>query len=107
MNARTYFKYPRYLQRFRKVDADELLNRIGLQTRRTMVRTMLATSGVFATGVLLGATLGMAFAPRRGEQMRREMREKAESVKARVGRYKERAMPGGNGSREAPPPAGA
>ena len=104
MKTMSYFRYPNYFRKIRSLDADRALEVLGLQTRRSLARTILTGGGILATGLVLGATLGMAFAPRKGEQMRREMREKAEGVKARMESYKERAK-GDAGKVEAPPPS--
>lgn len=106
MKTKSYFQMPRYFRRIRNVEPDDILRQVGLQPRRNGVTTFLSAAGVFATGIVLGATLGMAFAPRKGEHIRRDVRAKAETMKARVGQYKERARPGGDGGPEAPPPAG-
>ena len=105
MKTTTYYRYPRYLRRFRNLDTDDFLRSVGLQTRRSVALAVLSNVGLFASGLLLGAGLGMAFAPRRGEQIRREMREKAGAVKARVGQYAERAKRQAEEMREQTPPA--
>jgi hypothetical protein len=56
------------------IDRDLLLDRLGLE-RQTPASDLAATLGVFSLGVLLGAALGLAFAPRRGEEIRTAVSE--------------------------------
>jgi hypothetical protein len=51
------------------IDRDELLERIGLE-RRTPAGDFFTSLGLFAVGVLVGAGLGLMFAPKRGDEMR-------------------------------------
>lgn len=55
----------------RSLGADQVLGKIGLSRRRTP----LVSLGVFATGLALGAGLGLLFAPRSGRKTRRFMRD--------------------------------
>ena len=52
-----------------QVDRDTLLERIGLQ-ERAPATDMFGSLGLFAVGILVGAGLGILFAPRRGDEMR-------------------------------------
>ena len=56
------------------LDRDELLKRIGLE-ERSATGDFFTGLGLFSVGVLVGAGLGLMFAPRRGEDMRQTMRE--------------------------------
>jgi hypothetical protein len=56
------------------VDRDEILERIGLE-RRTPTGDFFTGMGLFAVGVLVGAGLGLMFAPKRGEEMRSALNE--------------------------------
>jgi gas vesicle protein len=51
------------------IDRDELLERMGLE-RRTPAGDFFTGLGLFAVGVLVGAGLGLMFAPKRGDEMR-------------------------------------
>lgn len=56
--------------RMRKVmDRDALLRQLGLE-QRTPGSDFFTGLGLFSIGVLVGAGLGLLFAPRRGEDMR-------------------------------------
>ena len=51
------------------LDRDVLLDRLGLE-RTTPTGDFFTGLGVFAIGVLVGAGLGLMFAPKRGDEMR-------------------------------------
>jgi hypothetical protein len=51
------------------LDADDLLERVGLE-RRTPAGDIMTGLGLFAVGVLVGAGLGLMFAPKRGDEIR-------------------------------------
>src|SRR5512142_1598702 len=55
-------------------DRDELLKRIGLE-ERSPGGDFFTGLGLFSIGVLVGAGLGIMFAPKRGEEMRSALNE--------------------------------
>ncbi len=58
----------------RALDRDVLLERLGLE-RRTPAGDFLTGLGLFSIGVLVGAGLGLIFAPKRGDEMRSALNE--------------------------------
>ena len=50
----------KYLQ---DIDKDDVLEAIGLEERSSSWATALGTVGIFALGCLVGAGIGLAFAP--------------------------------------------
>lgn len=56
------------------LDTDDLLDRMGLE-RRTPAGDVMTGLGLFAVGVLVGAGLGLMFAPKRGDEIRSAMNE--------------------------------
>ncbi len=56
------------------VDRDVVLERLGLE-RRTPTGDFFTGLGLFSIGVLVGAGLGLMFAPKRGEEMRSALNE--------------------------------
>ena len=56
------------------IDRDELLGRMGLE-RRTPGSDFFTGLGLFSVGVLVGAGLGLMFAPKPGEQFRAALNE--------------------------------
>lgn len=56
------------------MDRDMLLRRMGLE-ERTPTSDFLTGLGLFSVGMLVGAGLGLLFAPRRGEDTRASLQE--------------------------------
>ena len=60
----------KYLQ---DIDKDDVLEAIGLEERSNPWASALGTLGIFALGCLVGAGIGLAFAPKSGEEFRNEL----------------------------------
>jgi hypothetical protein len=67
------------LRNLRNMDKEELLNMIGLETRRSATDWILPSIGLFTLGAAIGAGIGMLFAPRPGSELRSQLRSRAES----------------------------
>src|SRR3954468_16944529 len=71
----------KYLQ---DIDKDDVLDALGLEEQSSAWSTALGTIGIFALGCLVGAGIGLAFAPKSGEEFRTElgerMRKKADEM---------------------------
>ncbi len=67
------------LSDLRNLDKDTLLNAIGLEEKNA-TGDFFAGLGLFAVGLLVGAGLGILFAPKRGAEMREQM---GEAIKSR------------------------
>ncbi|MBX3247698.1 MAG: YtxH domain-containing protein [Myxococcales bacterium] len=68
----------------RGVDVDAMLSRVGLARASSHGYGLLPMVGSFAIGMAVGAGLGVLFAPTKGEETRRVIREKAEDLLART-----------------------
>lgn len=55
---------------------DQIIDRMGLQRKRGSNDNTLAAIGLFAMGLGLGATLGMLFAPKKGQELRQQAKQK-------------------------------
>ena len=71
----------------RDLSADDILSAMGLQTRRTTTDYMLPALGIFGVGVLVGAGIGMLFAPKAGSEIRNQI-----GTMARRRRHEEEGM---------------
>ena len=58
-----------------------VLDRLGLESRRSAMETVLPAIGIFAAGVTVGALLGVMFAPKRGSDLRGDIRHKLDDLK--------------------------
>ena len=58
------------------VSKDDLLEVMGLESRRTAGDKMVTALAIFGAGVLLGAGLGLMFAPKTGSDLRGELRRR-------------------------------
>jgi hypothetical protein len=84
------------LKKLQNLDRDDLLHRIGL-AEHTPRSDFFSGLGLFAVGVLVGAGLGVLFAPRPGAEIRTQVSEKIKNRAQRAAdEYSERI--GGEGS---------
>ncbi|WP_164017204.1 YtxH domain-containing protein [Pyxidicoccus trucidator] len=67
------------LNTLKKMDKDDLLNLIGLETRRDTTEQLLPVLGAFAAGILVGAGLGLLLAPKPGNQLRDDLKQRLAS----------------------------
>ena len=58
---------------------EELLNAIGLASRSSTTSDVASVIAVFGAGLLIGAGLALLFAPKSGEEMRRDLGERFSS----------------------------
>ncbi|MBA2662529.1 MAG: YtxH domain-containing protein [Bradymonadaceae bacterium] len=63
---------------------ESLLERMGLEQKRSTMEILLPVLGVFGAGIAVGATLGLLFAPKRGDEMRGDLRHRLEDLRERV-----------------------
>jgi len=64
------------LRYLRGIDRDDVLESLGLQERRSALATTLGSLGIFVLGCLVGAGIGLAFAPKSGDELRNELGDK-------------------------------
>lgn len=60
----------------KKMDKDDLLNLIGLETRRGPSDWLLPTLGAFSVGMLVGAGIGLMLAPKPGNELLSDIRNR-------------------------------
>ncbi|MDC0715158.1 YtxH domain-containing protein [Stigmatella sp. ncwal1] len=63
----------------KKLDKDDLLNLIGLETRKDTADYLLPALGAFTVGVLLGVGVGVLLAPKPGQELRTDLRNRFQS----------------------------
>jgi gas vesicle protein len=98
---------------------DDVLSKLGLQTRASTTDYLFPVIGIFGAGILVGAGVALMFAPKSGAMLREDLgrkamdlKEKAVDLKDTVGRRAmdikdtvaqrvQRVMPGNGGMQEA------
>ena len=69
---------------------DSVIDRLGLEAKRDSSDFILPAISLFSAGIVVGAALGVLFAPKRGEEVRGDLRERLEDLKAKGSdRYEE------------------
>lgn len=70
------------------VDKEDLLDLVGLESRRSAGDKIVPALAIFGAGLLVGAGLGLLFAQKPGKKLRNDLRERinkgAEEVKSTV-----------------------
>ncbi len=67
------------LRNLKDIEKDDVLELMGLQSRRSAADYVLPTIGVFSLGLLVGAGLGLLLAPKSGRELRDDLRTKLDS----------------------------
>jgi hypothetical protein len=73
------------LASLKDIDRDDMLEYVGLQERRTAWGTALSTVGIFCIGAIVGAGLGLAFAPKAGAELRNDLGERVRRRAGEIG----------------------
>jgi hypothetical protein len=68
------------LKEIRKLDKDDILEMMGLQSRTSTAAWLAGTLGTFGVGLLVGAGLGMLLAPKAGRELRDDLRDRFRRV---------------------------
>ena len=64
------------LKDVRNLDKDELLGLLGLERKSSPAAGLAAALGTFGVGLLVGAGIALALAPKPGHELRRELRDR-------------------------------
>ena len=69
---------------------ESLLDRLGLEQQRSTMEVVLPSLAIFGAGLAVGAALGVMFAPKRGDELRTDIKHRLGDIKDRsVERYEE------------------
>jgi hypothetical protein len=80
-------------------DTEDILGYLGLtRTPRASGDAFAATAGAFTLGLVVGAAIALLYAPRSGQEIRRDVGERLSSVKDRM---TEAITPAGDAARTA------
>lgn len=64
---------------------NDLAGAIGMQPRHTMAQDATSVLGLFGTGMIIGAGLALLFAPKPGQELRKDLAEKVNAGMEQVG----------------------
>ena len=67
-----------------QLKADDLLDAMGLQRKTSVGEQILMTVGIFGAGLLVGAGLGILFAPKSGRELRSDIGNRVGDVTQRA-----------------------
>lgn len=59
-----------------EVDKDDILEMVGLESRRSSAERMMPSLALFGAGILLGVGLGLMLAPKPGRELRDDLRDR-------------------------------
>ncbi len=68
----------------RHVDADDILDRVGLERKSSMLEKVITTFGIFGAGMVIGAGVGLLVSPVAPEDVRKKIASGAKSVKNEI-----------------------
>lgn len=69
---------------------EAMLDRMGLEPKRHSSDFILPAISIFSAGIVVGAALGVLFAPKRGQEVRGDIRHKLDDLRSRGNeRYEE------------------
>ncbi len=60
-----------------------VLNRLGLEPKRSTMELMLPALGIFGVGIAVGSALGVVFAPKRGDELRSDLKHRISDLRDR------------------------
>lgn len=63
-------------KRLPDVDKDDLLELVGLESRRTAGDKVVTSLAIFGAGVLVGVGLGLMLAPKPGRELRSDLKQR-------------------------------
>jgi hypothetical protein len=85
-----------YLKALRNMDKDDVLNLVGLESKRTAADAVVPTLTAFSVGVLVGVGIGLLLAPKPGSELRDDLRAKlgrGEANSPTTGTFSQGAVP--------------
>lgn len=79
------------LDKIKGLERDDLLNLLGLETRRTAVDYLAPGLALLGIGLLVGAGVGLLLAPRKGSELREDLQRRLQEVPEAMSQLPKRA----------------
>lgn len=89
------------MEKLKSFDRDQLLDMFGLETKRPNTDYILPAVTIFGVGLLVGAGVGLLFAPRPGRELREDLANRLHQAPEAFARLPERAAELGHRAGEA------
>jgi hypothetical protein len=64
------------LSNLKDMDKDDVLDYLGLESRRSTAETILPAVAMFGVGLLVGAGIGLLLAPKSGAELRNDLKDR-------------------------------
>lgn len=65
-------------------DIEDILRLIGMRRQRRLLALLIPAIGLVALGAVIGAGVGLAFAPSSGRRLRQEMGDRLDQLRERI-----------------------
>lgn len=72
----------RSLKKLQDLEKDDLLELVGLESRRSSAEKLVPALALFGTGVLVGVGLGLLLAPKPGRELRSDLKHRLQKSEA-------------------------
>ena len=67
------------------LDSDDVLEKLGLESRRSSAERVVPALAVFGAGVLVGVAIGLILAPKSGNELRGQLQSQLDKARVKVG----------------------
>ena len=79
------------LDNIKNLDRNDLLNALGLETRRTNADYLVPALALFGVGLVVGTGIGLLSAPRPGKELREDIAQRIQAAPEALSRLPQRA----------------
>lgn len=73
-----------FINELRNMDKNDVLNALGLETRRSSSDMVLPVLGIFTSGLIVGLGAGLLLAPKSGQSLMNDAKSSAKDAKGQI-----------------------